>query len=497
MPLQTHGGGPHAGIFRRALRCLLAAPLVFGSGPAPAGGTPGPTGGRAPVVSVDYVADIRSACEQIGRVSRRLIVAKGIDWKRVTRQILKEARAVRTHRAHLALLLRLVARLRDGRADVIKTRHTQEVPYPDQGVVRAGPGMVWCRVGKKIYVKNAWSGAARVGVTPGMQVLRVDGRPAARWLEARLATLRDHVGLSTSQHALGYALSEGLAATVGTRRDFVFRDLRGKVRKRTIVHAHAGFAARGPAFPVGGRELPRAGREGNPHRSRREGGYRGDRDVRLGTLPDRIGYLWLRRMKSSVPYRTEDALRALGPLRGLILDLRGTLGGGFDVEALFGRFLAAGTSIHTGELHMSRGKALYAGPLVVLVDAMTRGRAEVIAGLLKEDGRAYVIGERATAGTSSFTRTLDLPSGLFQVVVSTRTTHARLAGGRGLEGVGVEPHEQLSYDPADLATGRDTLIERAATLLRLATEAWPKHWPSSPLARHVPYDPARFGWKPP
>ena len=63
-----------------------------------------------------------------------------------------------------------------------------------------------------------------------------------------------------------------------------------------------------------------------------------------------------------------------------------------------------------------------------------------------------------------------------------RSNKARFNGGRGIEGIGVVPHEIVEFDPEDLAAGVDTLIKRAAGLLR-----------DFPQAR-VPYDPAKFGW---
>ena len=78
--------------------------------------------------------------------------------------------------------------------------------------------------------------------------------------------------------------------------------------------------------------------------------------------------------------------------------------------------------------------------------------------------------------------TIDLPSGRFQLYVSVASNKARFQGGKGIEGVGVVPHELVAFDPEDLAAGRDTLIRRAEALLR-----------DFPQAK-VRYDPARHGW---
>jgi hypothetical protein len=61
----------------------------------------------------------------------------------------------------------------------------------------------------------------------------------------------------------------------------------------------------------------------------------------------------------------------------------------------------------------------------------------------------------------------------------------RFQDGKGIEGLGVAPHELVEFDPADLANERDTLIVRAEQLLA--------EFPQD----RVRYDPAKAGWRPP
>ncbi|MGE5612159.1 MAG: hypothetical protein ACM359_23125, partial [Bacillota bacterium] len=103
-------------------------------------------------------------------------------------------------------------------------------------------------------------------------------------------------------------------------------------------------------------------------------------------------------------------------------------------------------------------------------------------GIFKEDGRAYMIGESPTAGTSSSKRTLQLPSGLFTLYFSVASNMKRFNKGQGIEGIGVSPHEIVQYNPKDLAAGIDTLTRRAEELL--------KNYPQD----RVPYTPKEFGW---
>jgi C-terminal processing protease CtpA/Prc len=155
-------------------------------------------------------------------------------------------------------------------------------------------------------------------------------------------------------------------------------------------------------------------------------------------------------------------LATIGDAPGLILDMRANGGGGCDHEAVFGRFVPAGK--YWGR-YQSKGERPFIGPMVVIVDAGVASAGETVAGMFKEDGRAYMIGDAPTAGMSSSKTTLALPSGLFSAYFSVFSNKARFNRGRGIEGVGVPPHEVVPYDPKELAAGIDTQIRRAEELL--------------------------------
>jgi C-terminal processing protease CtpA/Prc len=161
-------------------------------------------------------------------------------------------------------------------------------------------------------------------------------------------------------------------------------------------------------------------------------------------------------------------LTALGDVPGLILDTRANGGGGCDHAAVFGRFVPTGK---TWRQYASAGAKPYGGPMVVIVDAGVRSAGETIAGQFKEDGRALMIGDTPTAGTSSQKDSIRVPSGMFAVRFSVSSNKGRFNGGRGIEGVGVPPHEITPYLAADLEKKIDTQIRRAEEFL---TNGFPK-----------------------
>jgi hypothetical protein len=299
--------------------------------------------------------------------------------------------------------------------------------------------------GAKVYVHASFKDALGAGIRPGMEVERIDGKPARQWLGARVEWMRERgEGFSTDHQALYAACHNGLADWEGTAIRFDLRDALAKKRSVTIRRSGGpNFAPIGPAFPPP--DLETTGRHS------------------YGRTASGFGYIHLRDVSAELSRELDLMLDAIGDVPGLILDVRANGGGGTDHEAVFGRFLAPGEKWRQ---YTGQGKRPFAGPMVVIIDAGVRSAGETIAGMFKEDGRAYAIGDSPTAGMSSQKAALEVPSGLFKVRFSVRSNKARFNGGKGIEGIGVPPHEIVAYAPADLAKGVDTLIRRAEELLR-------------------------------
>ncbi len=414
---------------------------------------------------VDYRADVKFAITAIGKQCKTLLDSKGIRWQKVTKPLLDASKKTKTHEEHLLLLWRLLARLEDGHASVrpLPAGKGVEVDWPQRD---HGPGLFLCRIGNAIYVKNAWGPSKSARLTPGMQVTKIDGQPADAWLAARTEDLRDLWSFSTDHQADFYTRHWGLSDVAGTRVAFEIKDGKRK-RKRKVSYEKLNQTALGPAFHPAGTTR--------------------HRDLYFGKTPDGFGYIHVRRGKGTLPEQVDHALQSIGNVPGMILDFRGNSGGGFDHRALFGRFLPPGVKWNVGSGYQSAGKNPFGGPLVVIVDATCRSAGETGAGQFTEDGRAYGIGESPTAGMSSSKTTIELPSKLFSLYVSVRSNKARFAGGKGIEGRGVHPHEVVEFDPEDLAAERDTLIRRAEAILA----SWPD---DSKLWKNVKYDPRKHGF---
>lgn len=412
-------------------------------------------------------ADVAFALDELERKCGHFFELKEIDWKAVRKEIGAAAKKAATDEDELVVLSRLLARLRDGHARVEKGPQGSDLAWPDDapfGGRRGDSGMAWCRIGGKIFVKSAAGPAADAGVAPGSEVLKVEGAPVAKWLVAREAEGRDVFSFSTAQHAFFWTTHFGLSGPEGGRMELEVREPDGKKKKKNLTLDQRSFRTYGPAaMPEG---LQQAG------------------DLLWGRLPSGYGYVYVRRCKEDLPECMDEALAGLDDPPGIILDFRGNSGGGFDHDALFGRFVPAGGEIAYAKRYVSAGARPYAGPVVVIVDGSVVSAAETGSGMFKEDGRALMIGESPTAGMSASKETIQLPSGKFELYVAVDSNMNRFNAGRGIEGIGMTPHLTIEFDAADLAAGRDTLIRRAEELLAEAAArkgAW----------RDVPYQAGR------
>lgn len=393
--------------------------------------------------ATNYAADVDFLLAQFESGAAPLLKIKGIDWAAVSAEFRAAAQQTKTEEEHLQLVGRLLGKLNDGHAAIVKS----EVKRPDESKGRryTGPRVALAAAPDRVWVRAAFKDAADAGLHAGQEVTRIDGVPASLWLAKKAESMRDRgQGFSTPQMALYSACHWGLADFEGTRIRFEIKDADGGLK--TIERVRNGgpnYAPIGPLFPPDA--LQHIGRQS------------------FGRTAHGFGYIHLRDVPDQLPAQIRQMLPAIGNVPGLILDVRANGGGGCDHAAVFACFLAKNQKWRG---YGSRVDGGFAGPMVVIIDAGVRSAGETIAGMFKEDGRAYVIGESATAGMSSQKKEIRTPSGLFTIRFSIASNKERFNQGRGIEGIGVPPHEIVDLVADDLLHNRDTLIERAAQLLR-------------------------------
>jgi C-terminal processing protease CtpA/Prc len=178
----------------------------------------------------------------------------------------------------------------------------------------------------------------------------------------------------------------------------------------------------------------------------------------------------------------------------LVLDLRGNPGGLIKtLERVAGDVIDHDVTIaqRVGrksdlkpELAKSRGANAFSGKLIVLVDSRSASASELFARVVQLEHRGTVLGDHS-AGAVMEARRYQFHQGAdTQIFYGASITEADLimGDGKSLEHTGVTPDEVILPSAADLASGRDPVLARAAKLAGIemdpgkAGQIFPTEW---------------------
>jgi carboxyl-terminal processing protease len=222
---------------------------------------------------------------------------------------------------------------------------------------------------------------------------------------------------------------------------------------------------------VGSRVRLVLGREGEPEPLRFEL-ERSDvqvRTVHAQPLPGRYAYVRISHFNEATPgdlTRELQQLQAAAPLAGLVLDLRGNPGGVLEsAVGVADDFLESGTIVRAEgrtadsrfEMRATRGDLLRHAPLVVLVDRGSASGAEIVAGALRDHGRATLMGER-TFGKGSVQTVMPLPDGQ---ALKLTTSRYFTPSGASIHERGIDPDVSLASVQRPEVTGKDVADDPA------------------------------------
>jgi carboxyl-terminal processing protease len=193
--------------------------------------------------------------------------------------------------------------------------------------------------------------------------------------------------------------------------------------------------------------------------------------VRSQLLERDYGYLKVTHFSETTPRDLHRAMTRLkreasAPLRGLVLDLRNNPGGVLDAAVdVADAFLDRGLVV-TGngrirdarfERHARPGDVLDGGELVVLVNAGSASASEIVAGALRDNGRALVVGTR-TYGKGSVQTVMPLSDGR---AIKLTTSKYYTPAGESIHERGIEPDVPVAMAPGltRIFRGPDSEIE--------------------------------------
>jgi RNA polymerase sigma-70 factor (ECF subfamily) len=390
-----------------------------------------PQGEPAPGAASTYAEALRDLHQHLGQVYPGFAL-KGIDWTRVGQELLPRARDAETDEQFGLLVEELVARLEDSHALV--QPGTAKPPVPD--LPRWDPGLA-CLIDDRgkpvVYVVERGSPAAQAGVRPGMTVVSIDGLAAADAMNEWMREQRRYAGYS-SERALRYDAARGFVRRM-SRGAPVSLALEDPQNKPLEVKLAADFGPRYlPRLPVPRQAIKDAV------------------DVSWTRLEHELGYIYVRRIRAGLEAAIDRALNDFGDIKGLVIDVRGNSGGGFDAGTAFRNFDLSGDKAEGPE------RPRFKGPIALLIDERCTSAGEGWASWFVAKKRARVFGT-TTEGSSSRNETYTVKGGLYKVVIPVKHYTGFLD--RPIERRGLEPDVEVRCTAADLAQGRDTVVEAA------------------------------------
>lgn len=369
----------------------------------------------------------------------------GLDWDGLLERYMARIAATDSQDEYLRILREALAVLRDGHTGL--TNHG----FVDQPPIRIGP-----IGGRPVVTAVGDTPELRArGLTPGMELVAIDGRPVAEVLDQDIYPI---VSASTSQGRAVVAFHSILSGQPGTSVEATFLDLEGDERTFELTRNLASF---GNAFEP--RSL-----------------------VEVRDLPGGLVYVALNSFADDeVPTLFDEYFGRILDSSGLIIDVRHN-GGGSTMNgfAIVARLIAEPTTLTAVErtrVHKPtdkarglaeewyeyprdriepRGEMPYLGPVAVLIGPETFSAAEDFLVPLAAMGRATLIG-MPTAGSTG--QPLRVP--LYGANARICTKWDRLPDGTEFVGVGIRPDITVEPTKRDVATGRDPILDRAVAFL--------------------------------
>ncbi len=369
----------------------------------------------------------------------------GVNWDEVHTRYLPLVQATKSDAEFYASMSAMTSELHDAHTRFSSPERWKS--YKKQQGVTVGFGID--DVDGKTVVTSVRhdSNAARAGVAPGMVVLSIDGKP----IEDSIAELERNLAASSSDRA--------------TQMLIYGRLLSGPPDSTLKVGLQR---ADGTHFDT---EIKRQV-------------YSSAAEVSTDVLPSGSAYI---RFDGFQPPIVKEFRRALERFRnspGLVIDLRKNGGGDlsvllpiasyfFDKKTLFakdstrtGRPLSEFAGVFRLPLQLYVGKPgdqIYAGPVVILVDARSASSSEVFAAGMQDTQRAKIVGTPTCGCVLGIAKPRVMKGG---GVLEMSEVLWFSPKGRKLEGSGIVPDEAVVPTVDDLQQKRDPVVAEAERVLR-------------------------------
>ncbi len=341
-------------------------------------------------------------------------------WKAKKKDLEKRAKKCKTDVEFIRLVYEGMGYLRD--AHMYMTECAIEMPRGEPSYY-SGISFLAATDGRVIVMHPPDGQGA--SLKTGMVVEKINGKPARKFLDARGEEIwEEGGGFSSPQRATLFEYRTALSGERGDKFEIVALD--GKKKKKVKLSARTEISGWPRSYNMPP-DLKRVGK--SFYYCKLESGY---------------GYMYLRRVDSSIPEGMKEALAKHADVPGWVIDLRGNSGGGYNDE-LINQVKAVGK------------------PNVVIGDAGCISAGETLIRDFIRYADARFIGTR-TAGSSSSKKEWRFPSGIATVKFSTRSRYG--PDGEPIEFNGIVPHEVVEAVPEEVLAGKNSEILRAVEYLQ-------------------------------
>lgn len=186
-----------------------------------------------------------------------------------------------------------------------------------------------------------------------------------------------------------------------------------------------------------------------------------------------VGYIKISRFSDDTAELTQQAATDLKQkgVKGVILDVRGNPGGLLDASVdVASLWLKPGTVVleekrggETIKTYKARGSSILEGvPTIVLIDEGSASASEIVAGALKDNNAATLLGV-GTFGKGSVQQLESIPSGgILKVTVARWYTPS----GRNIDKEGIAPDQKVERTAEDYANKKDPQKDAALSTLQ-------------------------------
>ena len=203
------------------------------------------------------------------------------------------------------------------------------------------------------------------------------------------------------------------------------------------------------------------------------------RSVKQARTPaEKIGYVRISEFQDNTAKDLDRALDQQKEIEGLILDLRNNPGGLLDVAVeVAGRFISEGKTVLSTKGRLANQNQTFTSayksphldfPMVILINGGSASASEIVAGALRDHGRAILMGTKSF-GKGSVQTVVPLRDGsavrLTTAIYYTPAGHA--IHGKGLEpDVVVEEKEEVASDEDEKEPEKETGMVKDPVILR-------------------------------